>query len=448
MAEHNGYISTALSGPGGVFAQPPSITLSFPTAYLGTLPGVTITWSTVYGEWASSYRVSAYFRERLLFSQTGEGEGVTSVLSGDVSGYDKLVVEILAWSQPFHRARVESIILGVDKTFQKRDLISFSANLSADPLSGVLPHSEISFSIFNGDGAYNPDNPRGAARYLMERQEVSVRYGYRLGDEVEWIPGGIFYLSDWDLSQNGIEASFSAQNALEYMTDFYEGPETGTLLEIAQAALEQAGLPPMPDGSPRWVLDGSLGAIPIPEQEENQELSKQSVAVVLQYAANAGRCVFYQDRSGKIHIEPLSTALSDYPIDRFNSYGNPQVRLSKQLKAVDINNGAYVLRVSTVGETQPVSNPLISLEEAPETAAWVADYLENRRSLTGSFRLDPRLDPLDLVQVENRFSQTIALVTDVNLEYNGVFKGSYTARGIASAMSYSYYSGDLYAGEV
>ena len=61
-------------------------------------------------------------------------------------------------------------------------------------------------------------------------------------------------------------------------------------------------------------------------------------------------------------------------------------------------------------------------------AKWTADYLRNRKLLSGDFRADPRLDALDRIINENQFSQTVVLVTDVEFTYNGAFRGSYEGR--------------------
>lgn len=449
MPAHNGFISTTLCGSDCVFETPPSFTLDFAESYEGTIPGVTVTWSPTYGEWATEYRVKAYYGERIVFSQTGTNDSVTSILAGDISGYDKLVLEVLAWNKPFHRARIEDLFLGIEKTYDKSELMDFSVSMSVNPLSAELPKSEIRFSVINLNGEYNPDNPRGVAKYLMERQEIVVRYGYKVDDKIEWIKGGTYYLSEWDNPQNGITASFTARDLLEFLTDTYNGPVSGSLYDIAYAALFQADLPPMSDGSPRWSLAESLASIAVADLSENgDDLSQESIAVVLQYVANAGCCVFYQNREGILCIEPLNAQLANYDIDRFVSYSNAEITLSKPLRAVDINNGQFVFTAGRSGETQPLSNPLISDSQALPVAYWVANYLHNRRTLTGNFRADPRLDPLDLVRVENQFAQSIVLITEVQFTYNGAFRGNYTGRGMMTAMADYFYAGDLYAGEI
>lgn len=441
----NGFIGSWLCGEDGSFEEPPTLTLRFGQHYDNTIPGITITWSSAYGEWASLYRVTAWHGELKIHSSLWENDSVTSVAAGDIAGYDRVDIEILAWSKPFRLARVEHVLLGIQKVYRKEDLVDFSASLSVDPLSASLPKSEINFSIVNLDGEYNPDNPKGAEKYLMERQAVTVRFGYLLSGEIQWISGGRYYLCEWDTPQNGITASFTARDAFELMSDPYSGPTSGSLGEIALAALEQASLPPKKDGGNPWTIHPSLGGIPAAPEAD---LSGSTAAEVLQMAANAACCVLYQDREGVIHLEPMESPFTDYEIDRFNSYSNAELTLTKQLKSIDINNGQYVLKAGNTGETQTVSNPLLSFAQAPTAALWAADFLANRRIVSGQFRADPRLDPLDSVTNENQFARSVVLITETAFTYNGAFRGSYTGRTLASGMVWPWYAGDLFCGEV
>lgn len=427
--EENGYIGTALSGDDCTFSIAPTITISFSKVFDHLIPGITIEWGSAYDrEWASEFRVTAYNGTSTVAQKTVTGNnGLTSVVELDIEGYDKITIEVLKWNKPSRRARIKTIVVGVERTFGKSDLMSYSHEMSLDMLSAALPKAGISVEVKNLNGEYNPDNPTGTARYMMERQLITARYGYKIGDGTEWIPAGTFYLSEWDLPQNGVTFSFSARDALEYMSDAYTGIASGNLYAIAQAAFQQAVLPTMPDGSNRWDIDSSLSSIQTPAEVD---LGDISIMEVLQYCANAACCVFYQDRAGKLHIEPLATTNTDYKINQFNSYSNSELSLSKQLKAVNINNGQYVLTVGTVGETQAVSNPLISDDQAPAVATWVAGVLGNRKTLTGEFRADPRLDAGDKVTNTNQFASTSVIITSIEYSYNGAFRGSYEGRAV------------------
>lgn len=423
----NGYIGTALSDAAAEYSGAvPTLTISFSKVYSAVIPGITVVWSETYGEWASEFRVTAYNGAAQVAQKTVTGNtSLMTVVNLDIENYDRITVEILAWSHPQHWPRIEQLTLGIVQTYGKNDIVSYRHVLSVDPLSAELPTTEITFEVSNLNGQYNPDNPQGIEKYLMERQEITARYGYLLNGAVEWIDAGTFFMSEWDSPQNGITATFKARDAQEYMTDLYSGPSSGTLMSIATAALQQANMPALADGSDRWVIDSSLSSI---QAASDADLSSNTIKEVLQLCANAACCVLFQDRAGVFHIEPLAAGNTDYPINRFNSYANSEISLSKQLRAVDINNGQYILSVGPVGDSQQVSNPLIADAQAPVVAQWVADLLVNRRTLTGQFRADPRLDPLDRVVNTNAFATSNVLVTSITYTYNGAFRGTYEGR--------------------
>jgi len=422
-----GYIGDALGDDNGEYTTNPTITITFSQVFTDIIPGVTITWGEAYEEWANSFTVTAYNGSTQVAQEvvTGNTE-LVSVVAFDIQNYDKIVIEITKWGLPRRRARIKQIILGIEKTYKKADLMEYQHTMTVDALSAACPKSEIKFSVKNLDGEYNPDNPQGIAKYMLTRQMITARYGYKINGAIEWIKAGTFFLSEWEMPQNGITATFTARDALEYMMDAYTGTTSGTLYQIATAAFTQAGLPLMSDGTNRWTIDNSLQSINAPATVDLGDSA--TIMEVLQYCANAACCLFYQDRDGLLHIEPLAAGTTDYEINRFNSYQNSELQLSKQLKAININNGQYVLSVGSIGDVQPISNPLISDTQAPVVAAWASDYLLNRQTLDGEFRIDPRLDPLDRITNENQFSESTVLVTEVQIDFNGAFRGAYKGR--------------------
>lgn len=423
----NGYVGNKLSSNSAGYTESyPTVTISFTKTFTNIVPGITIVWGEAYNEWAVEFDVNVYNGTSLVVSESvTDNSSITSVVSFDYSNYDKIEIVVKKWSLPYRRVRIKSVLLGISRTYDKSEIISYSHEMMVDALSATLPKAEISFTVSNIDGEYNPDNPEGFTKYLMVRQSITARYGYLLNGSIEWIKGGTFYMSEWETPQNGITASFKARDAIEYMQEVYSGTASGTLYDIADAAFRQSGMPELSDGSDRWVIDDSLKSI---TAATGADLSNRSCAEVVQLCANAGCCVFWQDRSGILHVEPLPGEETDYRIDRDNSYADSEMKLTKQLRAIDVNNGQYFLTVGAVGETQPLNNPLISDSRAETVATWAANYLMNRKTLSGQFRADPRLDALDRVTNENSFSESVVLVTDVKYTYNGAFRGSYTGR--------------------
>lgn len=423
----NGYVGSWLCGADGVFTNPPTITISFSKAYDTLLPGLSIDWGTAYGDYATRFRVTVYRGETVTSQDEAVNDTVNTVWEREITHFDKIVVEILAWSQPFHRARIEKLKVGIEKLYQKAELMSYRHSLRVNPLTGELPKSEINFSVKNLNGEYDPYNPTGVERYMMERQSLRVRYGYKLEDGVEWIDGGTFYLNGWDMPQNGIKAGFTARDLLEYMNGKYTGGVSGSLGDIARRAFQQAGLFRMSDGSDRWVIDSVLDGISPPA---DADLSQNTLAEVVQFCANAACCVMVPDRAGRMVVAPLEkvASSSDYRLDQYVSYSNAELSLEKPLRSVEINNDQYVLTLGKIGEDESITNPLISNTQAPKVARWVADYLTRRTVLTGSWRADPRLDPLDRAINENQFGERLALVTEIEYTYNGAFRGTYKAK--------------------
>ena len=334
-----GYIGNVLCGNDRLYTTNPIVSIGFTKVHTNLLQGITITWSNFLNEYAEEFVVTAYNGEAVVAEKhVTENASVQSVVMFDISNYNRITIEVIKWSTAHRRARIEEIFVGVNKVFSKTDLLSYGCSYSANPISAELPKSEISFSISNIDELYNPYNTQGLSKYLIERQEITVNYGYKLDDKIEWIKGGKFYMSAWDAKQNGLSAEFKARDILEFMSGtYYKGlyNENGTsLYDLAEAVLQDADLPLNSDGSVKWVIDDSMKNIytiaPLPVD---------TCANCLQLIANAGGCIICQDREGILRIKRILLSSSDtdgYVINHFNSYSKSELSLSKPLKQVDV----------------------------------------------------------------------------------------------------------------
>ena len=452
------FISDVLSDDTCVFSgKIPSITIDFDEIHPTLIPGITITWSSAYNEFAESFDVIAYKGDTIVASKGVTGnKTVKSLIFVDIAGYNKIVILIRKWCLPHHRARVDKVLVGIHKVYGKSELFDYSHSQVVDPISLSLPKCELRFSIDNIEGEYNPYNPHGLAKYLMERQEVKARYGLKLDDgTIEWIPGGTFFLSEWYAKQNGLTADFTARDLLELLSDIYydKNPdpdypnyfyfEERSLYDLATKVLNTAQLPLDSNGNVRWHIDESLKSI-----TTYAPLPNDTRANCLQLIANAGMCVLYQDRKGILRIEPLKDEVEDYEINSFNSYSKSEVTLSKPIGKVVVKeykyrNGAngiesetidYYVDVGATGETIVLDNPLITyiiddtgITDFPfveEVGQWVGAYLSHRMTLDSSWRADVRLDVLDIVKNKNDYNTNRVRMTEVEFKYNGAFRGT------------------------
>jgi len=344
--------------------------------------------------------------------------------------------------------------------------------MSSDLLSFTLPDDYFTFEIDNINEDWNPDNPSGVYAYLIERQRVNVQYAFKINGAYEWHTVGTYFMSDWTTPQNGISASFTARSLIDFMTKkFVPSSITGytygdeiSLKELATKAFQQAGLPTDADGSVKWEIADELDEIDvvIPYTTSESEGATTyswdfdySCAEVIQLCANAGCAVIRPNENGDICIKMPSQVVGDYYIDQFVAYSNGEYGLSKALKTVNINDGELIYTPTgsvDSGEEQAISNPLLQGEdERTAECAWVSDLLLKRKSITGEFRADPRLQPLDVITNVNKYAQNRVYITDVKWTYAGAFKGTYAGKVLKSIPLVNnigeQYLGYAYAGE-
>lgn len=424
----------------------PVVTISFGKVQEQPIPGITLTWSSRYGEYATRFRVSAYNGTTQLTSQEFTNSNVKTICNIELYGYSEIRIEILEWSHPGHRARMERVVIGVSHTYAKGDLMNYTHTQSGDLLSAELPKNAISFSLDNSTGMWNPNNPSGYVRYLAERQQITVRYGMKLGDNVEWIDAGTFWVSEWDTPSNGLEVRFSARDIIEFLSETYTGPKKGTLYYIAQSALEQAELPLQESGAKRYVLSDNLKEWTVDFSEDDSE---HTLAEVVQLCANAACCVMYQNRKGVLYVEPLREAASGHAIRSSICYAHPEFKLTKILKSVSVNDGMGTATNDTKGEVQTLSNKLITSDTmANRVADWVKEILKGRRTVSCEFRADPSLDVFDKVAIESSYGLNNAVyITEVEYTFSGSFHGKMTGR-ITDFETEEWFLGELRSGEV
>lgn len=440
-----GYVSGGVSGENCVFTTAQTITFEF-SLYLGLVPGITITWSNVREEWATEFEVEIHNSAGLIEKKTiTDNASKESVIWWDLTGFNKIVLRILKWNFPYRRARCSNVMFGVKRVYTKDDLLGFEHNQSVDLLSAKLPQSDITFRLRNDNNLWNPDDPLNFEKYLSEEQKVNIRYGMDVNGEIEWIKGGAFWLSEWETPSNGMEAVFKARDAISFMVNEYTGPRVGTLYDIAKAAIEQE------DFYGEYLIDGSLENISV---DFSDNTNNYTTSEILQMAAHAARCVFYQNRNGVIVIEPWKRVFSDYTIDGNVSFSHPEYTFGKPLKAISVTYGEeqrVLLDVSTKGETQTVDNPFISTQEAAyEIAETAKEILENRKVISGEYRADVRLDALDTVMVISKYASNIIGITDIQYSTTGgAIKATYTGRVVSvESINEVYYCGELYSGEI
>ena len=424
-----GYVTSTMSGADSAYSVYPTITLSFSSVHTASIPGVTICWSETFDEWASSFKITVYNGSNVV-AQTvvADNKSHLSTIWLEYKNFNRVVIEVLEWCLPHRRSRTMCVFAGIEATYRKVDLLGFNHSRNVDLLSAALPKSELTFQLDNSDDRWNPSNPEGVERYLMERQKVTLRYGMTVGGKTEWISADTLWLSEWNTPANGLSATFTARDAVQFMEETYTGPRSGTLYSVAEAAFSQIS---MDGGIVEYYIDNNLKSIQCNFSEDESEYT---VSNILQMVAHAGCCVMYSDTNGAVHIESREYSMSDYEIGQDISYSYPEFNMSKPLKAVSVTYGdkTVVVNAGSTGEVQTVSNELIGSDAVAKSVANAAiGVLTNRKTITGEYRADPRLEPLDVASVHNKYATNTVVITDVAFSTTGgALRGSYTGRVI------------------
>ena len=422
--ENTGFVSSAIFSA----SNHPVLFATFSSEVKTSVPGVNIIWSSIFNEYATDFKVTSYLGTQELNSVTVTGN--TSVFSDveiELSGFDTVKVEVLGWCIPNRKARVEQFRIGQYLVFDKTKILSYSHTSSRDPISGQLSQDSISFSLDNSDRTWDSVNPQGIYKYIYERQPISVRYGMDVDGKVEWVNGGKFFLSEWSVPSNSIEASFSARDSFLYlMSTTYTGRKYGTLYEMCYDALELLEADEITFDISDELKDYSA--------DISSDGSSYKNSDILQLAANAAGMALYQTRDGVITIKRAyefgsGTDVKDLTL--LNNYSWPEITFAQNLLNVTTSVGgktyAYPENPSGRGVSQSLSNALLSestLEKSRNALTESYSVLSNRRKATLEYRASPTTDALDFVKIHHQFDYSATLLlTSASYTYNGCFKG-------------------------
>lgn len=78
---------------------------------------------------------------------------------------------------------------------------------------GDVTSNELSFSIYNEDSIFNPENS-ASPYYGKIRRGIRIEVFIRPDEVDEWDPQGVFYVTDWSTDSSGITASVTAHDKL------------------------------------------------------------------------------------------------------------------------------------------------------------------------------------------------------------------------------------------
>lgn len=361
-----GYVSAALAGADGTFAQPPVIDIAFFKTH--KVAALTFTFDRAGGGWPSLFRIEAWRGTQKLLTENAAPTTAEFVSGSSITNFDRLRLTFLRSAKLFQRARLQQIMFGVGLVMDGTTLQTLTRTEEVDPLSRRLPVGKFSFSIDNTDAKYNPDDPSKIWDLMELQSPIWLQYGQEIREGLRWrdglgqtwaeaelrtwraalfggtveiVNGGRYYLTSQPTVQNDT-ASFEAHTILDRMTQpfllsTWRAGQVQTLYDLAVSVLQSADLPLLDAGQVPWRLWSGLRNL-----TTAAHLPKTSGASCLQLIAHAARCVLFVDRNGYIRIEPAPQEPQDYALDfEVQTDGPPQVEKTPTVRSVACKRYTY-----------------------------------------------------------------------------------------------------------
>lgn len=211
----------------------------------------------------------------------------------DYIGYaETLQIVPLTMVGESQRLRIHNIKMGIGIVFGNSNVESSTYSEFVNAVSSELPSIDFSLNVYDENNEYNVDSESSVINFLETGQDVNISYGIELDDgTVEYIQFAKMLLNSWQ-SKKG-RMSFSAKDIFSTMTEEYSDGNTihtRTLYQDAISVLTDFGLQ-----ADEYEVDECLKDITV-----KNPLPVASHAECLQIIANAGRCILYQNRNGKV----------------------------------------------------------------------------------------------------------------------------------------------------
>ena len=284
------------------------------------------------------------------------------------------------------RFRIHMVTMGIGIYFDDRKTLSATKRERISPIMEDLPTVDFELVVDNKNRMFDIENEASAVNFLEIGQEIEVLYGQELDDgRVEWIPGATAYLREW--SADDKEMSFTATDRFEDLNGtYYRGqyhPEGIGLYDLCMDVLEDARV----DSRTYW-LDNYLKDVlvynPMPVVSHRE---------ALQLIANAGRCILYQDRKGKIILKSSFVPDMKAVSDNETYYSHAGAMLNRAEKQ------SYAMTTADYADTRP-SQYFLPRESSAGAAYLDTGYVsEDVAEADGTFLHNPSIE----IELEARY---------------------------------------------
>ena len=321
------YVSSYMSDKNCLFSDKACITLTS-SVYLTTL-GLTMVFDSIDKNYAKKLKVKAYRDSTMImdkdYTLSSYSDRLNFADNEELVRWNKIEIYFIESSLPYRRIRVNQLLFGIMETYTDENLISAESKEKTTMINSELPTHTFKFTIDNMNKLFNPDNPQGWYRYILQQQPISYEWGYQLDDgTIEWILGGKMLLTgSVEVGEN--QVSFSTTSLINYLTKVYKkgvyNSSGRSLYDLAVDVLEDSNI-----DSSQYNLWSGLKSIktdaPLPKLEARQ---------LLQIIATTGNCILFTNRENVINIQPFNYVLNPDGMSYDFITSNPVVKVQSEL---------------------------------------------------------------------------------------------------------------------
>ena len=345
-----GWESANLSDTDGVIAE--SLTFEFVNTHDSY--GLTVNFPT--NSFAKDFTITYYSGASVLHTTTVTDNATANYRdNSDVLGWDKIVIAITKVN-PQQRARIWSVVFGINEEWNGDDIIKITASKCTDLTAEKVESGEVEFTVYN-DGVFD----------VQDIKDLSPEVQRNIGIEVSFRRSGA-YVKFGSYKSAGIQVADKGKLlTISGYDDFYP---------IGQTYFEIGKIPSAPKSLGAWAeevaadcgleleIDASLYNIYstgyigyVPHRE------------ALRLIAEAGNCILVVDSDGKNYIKPHVPSVYGAITDDNLIADSSEISNADKLDGVVVERYTYALSSTASGLAEIQG---IALTGSPQTI-WI-DY--------------------------------------------------------------------------
>lgn len=371
------YISSFMSNESGYFNEEACLILES-DIYLTTL-GLSMVFDSINENYAKKINIKAYRDDNIIMDKdyilNSYKDRVIFADNEELVRWNRIEIYFIESSLPYRRIRVNQLLFGIMETYTDDDILSAESKEKTTMINSELPTHTFKFTINNMDKLFNPDNPEGWYRYILQQQPITYEWGYQLDDgTIEWLLGGNMLLTgSVDVGEN--QVTFTTTSLINYLTNVYKKgvyrANGRSLYDLAVDVLNDSEI-----DSSQYNLWEGLKLIktdaPLPKLEARQ---------LLQIIATTGNCVLFTNRENILNIQPFVFTINPDGMDYDFATSRPVVKVQSELynSIVYINHYSIDSEESELfkNESLEFDNNSITLEIEYDLATNIRAEIEN-----------------------------------------------------------------------